>query len=342
MKKVEPLILGLLLISSFVYSLHPTKIVNAQLTPSEPNWAIPGVTFSYGWQLWEYFPTSNLSSEILFMEQYFNIGYGNYTPKKRWESVFNLTLISKDSQQGVFQLSVGNQTQTWKYIWSNQTWQVNGQQQGFLAIYVPPAQLSGNPMITIGSYRVYKVISMDSSTNRTLYKYYQKDTGILLLEISVAILPTGSDLIVMGLASTSIQIPQTISISFQQYTFSVTSNSTISSVIYNSTTNVLSFSVSGPAGTNGYAEVSIPKELCPNISNLRVYVDGNEVEYEYTSDDDSWIIKITYQHSTHNIQIIIPEFSLLVLIACMLATTVTFSSLHMKPRKKLLNLRFRK
>jgi hypothetical protein len=71
-------------------------------------------------------------------------------------------------------------------------------------------------------------------------------------------------------------------------------------------------------------------------------VDGNEVEYEYTSDDDSWIIKITYQHSAHNIQIIIPEFSLLALIACMLATTALFSFLHMKPRKKLLNLHFRK
>jgi hypothetical protein len=208
LKKVEPLILGLLLISSLVYSLRPTKIVNAQSTSSEPNWAIPGVAFSYGWQLWEDFPTSNLSSEILFMEQYFNIGSGNYTPERGWESesVFDFTLISADSQQGVFQISVRNQTVTWNYIWSNQTWQVNGQQD-FLAIYVPPAQLSGNPIITIGSYRAYEVSAL-SSTNRTLYEYYQKDTGILLLDISVAIGPTVSDLIVMDLHQQAYKFPK--------------------------------------------------------------------------------------------------------------------------------------
>ena len=212
MKKVEPLILGLLLISSLVYSLRPTKIVNAQSTSSEPNWAIPGVAFSYGWQLWEDFPTSNLSSEILFMEQYFNIGSGNYTPERGWESesVFDFTLISADSQQGVFQISVRNQTVTWNYIWSNQTWLVNGQQPGYLQlpIYVPPAQLSGNSIITIGSYRAYKVVSMDSNTNRTLYEYYQKDTGILLLDISVAIGPTVSDLIVMDLHQQAYKFPK--------------------------------------------------------------------------------------------------------------------------------------
>ena len=210
MKKIGIVILGLLLLSSLaVYPFRSIKIANAQSTSSEPNWAALGVTFSYGWQLWEYFPTSNLSSAISSMEQDFTLGSASYTPEKGWTSVFDFKLISADSQQGVFQITIGSQTATLNYIWSNQTWLMNGQQQDFLPIYFSPAQLSGNPLITIGSYQAYKV-SRQSSTNRTLYDYYQKDTGILLLLISVQMGQNSCDLGVMGLISTSIQIPQTI------------------------------------------------------------------------------------------------------------------------------------
>lgn len=199
-------ILRLLLLSSFVvYSLCLIEITNAQSASGKPDWAIPGVTFSYGWQLFEYFPSSNLSSAISSMEKEFTIGSGLYTPKGRWDSIFNLKLISADSQQGVFEASVGDQKATLNYVWSSQKWLKDGQQSDFLPIYFSPEQLAGNPLITIGTYQAYKVSRL-SSTNRTLYEYYQKDTGILLLMISVAIGPTNSDLIVIGLISTNIQV----------------------------------------------------------------------------------------------------------------------------------------
>jgi len=95
---------------------------------------------------------------------------------------------------------------------------------------------------------------------------------------------------------------------FENYVFSVVSNSTISALTFNSTANVLSFSAYGPDGTTGYAKVFISKQLLTDISNLIVYVDGNQTDYTYGSTDNSWTINIVYEHSTHEVQMIIPEF----------------------------------
>jgi len=225
MDKIGVVILGLLLLSSLnLYPFHSTGIANAQSTSNKPSWAVPGIMFSYGWQLWEYFPLSNVSSAISFMEQNFALNSSSYTPKREWDSILNLKLISADSQKGVFQLSIGNQTATWDYIWSNHQWQVNEQQVNFPSIYIPPEQLSNHPLVTIGNYQAYKVsrnVTANAeganiiSRNVTLYEYYQKDTGILLLLISVGPIETNPltgemscDLFVTGLISTSVQILQ--------------------------------------------------------------------------------------------------------------------------------------
>jgi len=93
-----------------------------------------------------------------------------------------------------------------------------------------------------------------------------------------------------------------------QYVFSVESNSTISALTFNSTANELSFTASGPPGTLGYARVFISKELVANISDLKVYVDETRVDYVATPTDDSWLLYFVYEHSTHNIVVVIPEF----------------------------------
>jgi hypothetical protein len=87
--------------------------------------------------------------------------------------------------------------------------------------------------------------------------------------------------------------------------FSVISNSTISEVTFNSTNRVLSFTVSGPPGTVGYTNVTIAKDLIANISELKVNLDGNQINYTTTSTDYSWLIHFTYGHSTHKIVILL-------------------------------------
>ncbi len=60
-----------------------------------------------------------------------------------------------------------------------------------------------------------------------------------------------------------------------QSVFSVTSNSTVTALFFDSANNELSFNVSGLAGTRGYVDVCIPKSLLNDTSALKVYLDGN-------------------------------------------------------------------
>ncbi len=61
------------------------------------------------------------------------------------------------------------------------------------------------------------------------------------------------------------------------YVFSVESNSTVSALAFNTTSSELSFTVSGPSGTKGYVKVSIAKSLVENVSDVKVYLDGERV-----------------------------------------------------------------
>ena len=54
--------------------------------------------------------------------------------------------------------------------------------------------------------------------------------------------------------------------------FSVVSNSTVSALAFNSSSNVLSFTVSGPSGTSGFANIQVAKSLVGNIANLKIYL----------------------------------------------------------------------
>jgi hypothetical protein len=86
-----------------------------------------------------------------------------------------------------------------------------------------------------------------------------------------------------------------------QNVFSVSSNSTVSSLSFSSGNSELSFAVSGPSGTQGITDVNIAKSLMPNISNLKVYLDGALLPYTSTSTTDAWLIHFIYSHSTHSV-----------------------------------------
>jgi outer membrane protein assembly factor BamB len=101
----------------------------------------------------------------------------------------------------------------------------------------------------------------------------------------------------------------------EQYVFSVESNSTISGLAFNTTDWALSFTATGPNGTRGYVKVTVAKSLVANITNIRVYLDGNQTEYSIASTDDSWLLTFNYIHSTHKVAVdldinIVPEFPL--------------------------------
>lgn len=126
--------------------------------------------------------------------------------------------------------------------------------------------------------------------------------------------------------------------SFDQHVFTVESNSTISELNYNAANRDLNFTVNGSDGTEGYAKVTIAKNLAADIANLKVYLDSNEVEYSIAQTSDSWIITLYYFHSLHEIVIdldvtVIPELSFPYI---MLLFTIT-ASLAIIFRRKIMN-----
>jgi len=123
-----------------------------------------------------------------------------------------------------------------------------------------------------------------------------------------------------------------------EYIFSVESNSTISALAFNTTNWELSFTASGPSGTRGYVKVTVAKSLVENITNIRVYLDGNQTEYSITSTDGSWVLTFNYVHSTHQVVIdldinIIPEFSSTMNLL-MFMLTALFAILLLKKKRK--------
>jgi hypothetical protein len=101
--------------------------------------------------------------------------------------------------------------------------------------------------------------------------------------------------------NTGIQTLTTTSGTVVYTPFSIVSNSTVTQVAFNSTSEVLQFTVSGPSGTTGFTNVTISKTLISNTSTLEVYLDGNPINYTVYDLTSSWLIYFTYHHSTHTI-----------------------------------------
>ena len=49
--------------------------------------------------------------------------------------------------------------------------------------------------------------------------------------------------------------------------------------------------------------ITIAKSLLSSIQNVKVYLDGKQLNVEITSDEDSWLLSFTYMHSTHHVRI---------------------------------------
>ncbi len=87
---------------------------------------------------------------------------------------------------------------------------------------------------------------------------------------------------------------------FNEYSvFSVTSNSTLSELSFNSANKELNFKVSGDPETTGYVSVYIPETVLSDISGLKVYLDSNQIQYTVQPQSEGWLLYIIYHHSTH-------------------------------------------
>ncbi len=105
-------------------------------------------------------------------------------------------------------------------------------------------------------------------------------------------------------ASTPTSMPPTTpSATIDANSFNIESNSTISAFSFDGSLPQVSFIVSGPNGTSGYVKITIAKTFMPTTDNMQVYLDGNPVSYNLDSNEHSWIVTFTYQHSSHQVTI---------------------------------------
>ena len=95
----------------------------------------------------------------------------------------------------------------------------------------------------------------------------------------------------------------------EENVFMAESNSTLSALSLNSTSNEISFSVSGPSGTAGYVRFLISKALLQDSADLKVYKDGALINCTVTSVGDQTVLYIVYSHSSHEIRISLPEYA---------------------------------
>jgi hypothetical protein len=85
--------------------------------------------------------------------------------------------------------------------------------------------------------------------------------------------------------------------------FLAESNSTLSSLAFNSDSKEIRFTASGPSGTTGYVRFVVSKTLLENLTEFQVYLDGQQVEFTATSEGDSQVLYFQYSHSSHDILI---------------------------------------
>ena len=93
-----------------------------------------------------------------------------------------------------------------------------------------------------------------------------------------------------------------------------TSNSTVTAMNFNLTTQTLTFTAGGPDGTIGCTNITLKNVLGFNPQNIAVMMDNQIIPYSVLPlDENSWLLIISYTHSTHDVtvaldgNIIIPE-----------------------------------
>jgi hypothetical protein len=113
--------------------------------------------------------------------------------------------------------------------------------------------------------------------------------------------------------------------------FSIDSNSTITSLSFNSTSEEISFTVSGPSGTTGYLNLTISKNLLPNLAGLKIYLDKQDVNFTANTVGDFQVLYFSYHHSTHQVVISLPSLATGTVLQLWTSLPIFIGSDHSSP-----------
>ena len=112
-----------------------------------------------------------------------------------------------------------------------------------------------------------------------------------------------------------------------EYVITTVSNSTVTDLNYNQTSQQLSLNVSGPTGTTGFCNITVPAGLMSG--NFTLYLDDVElvegVDYIQSSNGTHYTFSVTYTHSTHEIKLAIPDFASWLFLPFLMSATIGFA-----------------
>jgi hypothetical protein len=181
--------------------------------------------------------------------------------------------------------------------------------------------------------------------------YWEKTTGILCKHQQAYINQTSGDTYMFysyEIVDSSIWGLRTYPITAGGSDFNITtlSNSTISDLSFNEAAKEISFTATGPDGTSGFCNITIPSDLI--WGDFSLYMDGSllteNVDYVVDkSNSTQYTFQITYQHSTHIIEITsteaIPEFPSLLILPLFIIASLLAVMVYKKKRTVILDER---
>ncbi|MBN1358114.1 right-handed parallel beta-helix repeat-containing protein [Candidatus Bathyarchaeota archaeon] len=111
------------------------------------------------------------------------------------------------------------------------------------------------------------------------------------------------------------------------YVITTVSNSTVSDLIFNQTLKQLSLNVTGPSGTTGFCNITVPAELMSG--DFTLYLDDaalvEGVDYTESFNGTHYLFSVTYAHSTHVIDLfsteVVPDFASWLFIPFLISAT---------------------
>ncbi len=126
----------------------------------------------------------------------------------------------------------------------------------------------------------------------------------------------------------------------ETYSVPVFTNSTVTSFGFTPETNEISLTVLGSEST-GFCNVTIPKALLDGtaVSNLTIRFDERELspdEFNVTENADYAFIYLSYPHTDHTIEVVLPEFQANVILFLLVVMTIGSAIAFAGKRKRLL------
>ena len=124
------------------------------------------------------------------------------------------------------------------------------------------------------------------------------------------------------------------------YVVTTVSNSTVSDLSFNETSKQLRFSVSGPDGTTGFCNITVPAELM--WGDFTLYLDDaalvEGVDYVESFNGTHYLFSVTYAHSSHVIDLfsteVVPDFASWLFLPFLASATLLGFALRKKLKKQ--------